>query len=138
LLIGQAWDFGCSYNADHNNQSDMTSCIVQRKKQIWSSWIVCLHKHVIRSCTTKTNDYIFKLELCDVNRNGITWKKIWDMDLKFVNQYINTHTHMNFIPAKQALNNWFIFMNILHWIVQQTRSKWHLQQCSVQIEPLKS
>ena len=81
------------YNADHNNQSVMTSCTMQRKKQIWSSWIVCLHKHVIRLCTTKTNYYIFKLELCDVNRNGITWK-VWDMDLKFVNQYINTHTHI--------------------------------------------
>lgn len=35
--------------------------------------------------------------------------------------YKHTHTHMNFIPAKQALNNWFIFMNILHWIVLQTQ-----------------
>lgn len=108
-----------------------------KEKTNLKRWIVCLHKHVIRSCTTKTNDYIFKLELCYINRNGITWKT-WDMDLKFANQYINTHTHMNFIPAKQVLNNWFIFMNIFHWIVQQRYSKWHLQQCSGQTAPLKS
>ena len=32
LLIGQAWDSYCSYNADHNNQSDISFCIMQRKQ----------------------------------------------------------------------------------------------------------